>query len=130
MPSGDAFIWRKRNADFVVSIRARRCRRAMHSIGAEISWQSPVSIRARRCRRAMPWTGQLTRQPLNCFNPRPTLPSGDAAVAREAMSAIDGFNPRPTLPSGDALLSRSCRGAFMVSIRARRCRRAMLFARN
>ena len=85
----------------------------------------------------------------SCFNPRPPLLAGDAAVAQAMTSSVTSFNPRPPLLAGDApkrawsawpttsfnprppLLAgdagvrRLQGGEHAVSIRARHCWRAM-----
>ena len=62
-----------------VSIRAPRCRGAMH-LEPEIRRSgSGVSIRAPRCRGAMHGGLQLPAAGVTGFNPRPSLPRGDAA---------------------------------------------------
>ena len=109
-----------------VSIRARRCRRAMHRTRRHHQQHRLVSIRARRCRRAMPRCrpryladgafqsapvvadGRCRLQPSRCLC-RDGV-SIRARRCRRAMRAVPhqhdrqctGFNPRPSLPTGDA----------------------------
>ena len=155
-----------------VSIRARRCRRAMRYRLQAKALVAAVSIRARRCRRAMrgaatsgrptntfqsapvvadgrciattmPALNTATFQSApvvadgrcgcrstpgacsSCFNPRPSLPTGDATKVRMSALYGNGFNPRPSLPTGDAFPRLGEVAPDSVSIRARRCRRAM-----
>ena len=64
--------------------------------------QSAVSIHAPRCRGAMPICTSCQRDSFTSFNPRPSLPRGDAAIRRPGACAARCFNPRPSLPRGDA----------------------------
>ncbi len=54
-----------------------------------------------------------------CFNPRPTVRSGDAFDPACRSASIVCFNPRPTVRSGDALDNPARRLKLLVSIRAR-----------
>ena len=119
---------RQRHADFqVVSIHALRCRRAKRTSARPtlpLGWfqSTPfaaegrslrkvlgvlhrylVSIHALRCRRAKRAADDIQAVLLKGFNPRPSLPKGEACrravVSRRAWT---GFNPRPSLPKGEA----------------------------
>ena len=85
----------------IVSIRARHCWRAMHSLRIKACQLAKVSIRARHCWRAMR-RGASRTSPHDC-----------------------GFNPRPPLLAGDAPHGRRSARPHAVSIRARHCWRAM-----
>ena len=61
----------------------------------------------------------------HCFNPRPSLPRGDAKPHMCRLGRYGGFNPRPSLPRGDAVTITRPRALFTVSIHAPRCRGAM-----
>ena len=65
-----------------------------------------VSIRARRCRRAMHGTPSRIGFRTARFNPRPSLPTGDAAERAAQAAELRSFNPRPSLPTGDAAIYR------------------------
>ena len=57
--------------------------------------------------------------PVDGFNPRPTVRSGDAHARRSAGAIRKRFNPRPTVRSGDAHSRCWLAQARWVSIRAR-----------
>ncbi len=160
--------------DSLVSIHAPRCREAMllaHPVEEFINYRfqstplvaerrciknkctpdagKSVSIHAPRCREAMQWQHRHRRHCRLGFNPRPSLPRGDAQFlrvdqqrrvvsihaprCREAMRCCrcccgcreDSFNPRPSLPRGDAEAHRETKRKAEVSIHAPRCREAM-----
>ena len=54
-----------------------------------------------------------------CFNPRPTVRSGDAQAVVLVGADHTGFNPRPTVRSGDAIHNGMIPVDVFVSIRAR-----------
>ena len=148
LPTGDAVDWIRCVAGGVVSIRARRCRRAMparagrstrsttfqsapvvadgrcrhgrHGLGQVVD----VSIRARRCRRAMPQGTPSNTQPSE-FQSAPVVADGRCLPPSRHCPCDWRFNPRPSLPTGDAATDLQHVARVGVSIRARRCRRAM-----
>ena len=67
---------------------------------------------------------------LTGFNPRPSLPRGDAFRALPLVMRGKSFNPRPSLPRGDAGFEVWYGMRTGVSIHAPRCRGAMLIFRN
>ena len=84
-----------------VSIHAPRCRGAMPASAAlsAASWR--VSIHAPRCRGAMPDNRQHQRiGPM--FQSTPLVAEGRCAYCRDLLGANPCFNPRPSLPRGDA----------------------------
>ena len=120
------------------------------------AWPCSVSIRAPRCRGAMLFTPSYADDVPSSFNPRPSLPRGDARCSFYTSETVDSFqsaplvaegrcsnntssskpgsscfNPRPSLPRGDAR-DRRPHATFpeSVSIRAPRCRGAMLIFPN
>ena len=107
-----------------VSIRARRHRRAMRtgrlSSSPNFQFQSAPVVTDGRCPRRTPTTCRPRR-----FNPRPSSPTGDAAGSRLRRRGGCCFNPRPSSPTGDAVELRRVELNDLVSIRARRHRRAM-----
>ena len=109
----------------VVSIRARRHRRAMPPSPDRHHGIDPVSIRARRHRRAM----RGCRSPdasRYLFQSAPVVTDGRCVGAATARLRVRGFNPRPSSPTGDAVQLAHVVTPYVVSIRARRHRRAML----
>ncbi len=68
--------------------------------------------------------------PMTGFNPRPSLPRGDAPPTRTSTRPCACFNPRPSLPRGDARDGGRPRRDGRVSIHAPRCRGAMLGLSN
>ncbi len=128
LPRGDAPLLARCVAGKWVSIHAPRCREAMPSepsacLALLFMFQSTplvaerrckparrprrrqqnVSIHAPRCREAMPFSQSIWTSPHSCFNPRPSLPRGDASAKGPQLGRLRGFNPRPSLPRGDAL---------------------------
>ncbi len=101
LPRGDALFLRAKHHRQLVSIHAPRCREAMLTIMAceslKSTFQSTPLVAERRCggRRCF-------AIPFSCFNPRPSLPRGDAFP-------VAGRRRNPP-----------------VSIHAPRCREAML----
>ena len=85
----------------LVSIHAPRCRGAMPPKLGNFSRVALVSIHAPRCRGAM----------------HLATPSGE--------NIFTSFNPRPSLPRGDAWSGSVSRAPSLVSIHAPRCRGAM-----
>ncbi|MEN9479078.1 MAG: hypothetical protein RLZZ298_473 [Pseudomonadota bacterium] len=132
-----------------VSIHAPRCREAMLSRLREETVKYYVSIHAPRCREAMLAPDAAPSRSTLGFNPRPSLPRGDAPTAQlkawvlhkfqstplvaerrcevrnERATKQAGFNPRPSLPRGDAYTEKAVRRKIEVSIHAPRCREAM-----
>ena len=84
----------------------------------------PVSIRARRCRRAM-LPRRLRRENDDRFQSAPVVADGRCVCTHTLTGRVPRFNPRPSLPTGDACAERRSHHLAIVSIRARRCRRAM-----
>ena len=84
-----------------------------------------VSIHAPRCRGAMRAGEPHGWYSIQCFNPRPPLPGGDAFLPVPRMARLASFNPRPPLPGGDAYSSYFFPPFAAVSIHAPRCRGAM-----
>ena len=125
LPTGDAYARRRGRADEDVSIRARRCRRAMRATQHRQTQNIPVSIRARRCRRAMHPAYQATTLVLGVSIRARRCRRAMPACASSHGSSPSCFNPRPSLPTGDATPQVSQMSLVFVSIRARRCRRAM-----
>ena len=109
-----------------VSILARRTRRAQHSGRAQPPSPITVSILARRTRRAQPPNSPVTAVSQSRFNPRPPHAAG-ATIGRERrIAGATGFNPRPPHAAGATRARRGARVATLVSILARRTRRAQL----
>ena len=127
LPRGDAVVL----FDFFllqpVSIHAPRCRGAMLVNIGSMQGGFCVSIHAPRCRGAMQSPFLSRRSPDESgFNPRPSLPRGDAPYFRKhrkpanwfqstplvaegrcakrpgSLPVWRRFNPRPSLPRGDA----------------------------
>ena len=109
----------------VVSIRARHCWRAMLDMFLLHCAAKVVSIRARHCWRAMHNSDSI-QSSVDCFNPRPPLLAGDAAMRTSTRPRFMCFNPRPPLLAGDAGQNQGAVMTQDVSIRARHCWRAML----
>ena len=86
--------------------------------------RATVSIRARRCRRAMP-CNTWEELAMAMFQSAPVVADGRCQPMISQGSGIICFNPRPSLPTGDALIHAPITFMAAVSIRARRCRRAM-----
>ena len=124
LPTGDACAMPWSSLVVMVSIRARRCRRAMPARLCKRAGPHKVSIRARRCRRAM-----LERQEgkhRGCvFQSAPVVADGRCRHRGAIRAGPSRFNPRPSLPTGDATEESPWTADWRVSIRARRCRRAM-----
>ena len=148
LPTGDARGNRRSIHIIIVSIRARRCRRAMPDGGPKMTaireFQSAPVVADGRCNQdsSLPsHTGQFqsapvvadgrcprsTRLIVRCcrFQSAPVVADGRCGTMIACIDACERFNPRPSLPTGDAPVRDACCQATEVSIRARRCRRAM-----
>jgi len=124
LPRGDAPAPSTARAALLVSIRAPRCRGAMLLRDAELGLVALVSIRAPRCRGAMRGC-HLSLPSLLVFQSAPLVAEGRCACLHRGSPKVDGFNPRPSLPRGDALSRDIVWLPLIVSIRAPRCRGAM-----
>ncbi|MEN9479079.1 MAG: hypothetical protein RLZZ298_474 [Pseudomonadota bacterium] len=86
-----------------------------------MEFQSTPLVAERRCLQAPCRRGSARTS----FNPRPSLPRGDAVCGGGGRRCIRRFNPRPSLPRGDAAHRAGCVDCDNVSIHAPHCREAM-----
>ena len=83
-----------------------------------------VSIHAPRCRGAMP-SCHVGRTCRLLFQSTPLVAEGRCKYRQELFEGRRSFNPRPSLPRGDAQLPETDSAYWLVSIHAPRCRGAM-----
>ena len=106
-----------------VSIHASRCREAKRGAGCSRSscrrFQSTPLVAERRS-----FPRRTSRNLVQCFNPRLSLPRGEARPQRPFHDRLTRFNPRLSLPRGEAQVTGVRRRTFDVSIHASRCREA------
>ena len=108
-----------------VSIHARRYRRAKQAVARVAVIGAAVSIHARRYRRAKPGNSELSTV-TGWFQSTPADTGGRNYRAGAGWDPSACFNPRPPIPAGETETFGFCRaiGVFHVSIHARRYRRA------
>jgi len=102
-------------------VSGRRCPWVLAKTDDSLRFQSTPPVSGRRC----PLLPTLITSEVNCFNPRPPFPGGDAAFWPRREHGHSRFNPRPPFPGGDACHCDGCCSWKEVSIHAPRFREAM-----
>ena len=114
-----------KDPDSKVSILARRMRRAQH--GPWFRWMLRTMFQSSpdACAGRNPPPAMCSAE-LECFNPRPTHAPGATRLRLRDRTGAEGFNPRPTHAPGATIDSWDGGKTRIVSILARRMRRAQL----